>query len=182
MEDDITLRLSNSGPGRELIPCRAELKNQGLDWSKNWSHSVTPGLPSTFLAFLWRMMHDLLPTQARLFRLRMPNAENDVCTLCEMNVTGDLTHSLMLCSYNEEAGKFLLHPQQVVQLDLDVEENMKLPLVYIIASVLSQVWDFRKQKKPCKLQSIRAVLEAGVNILRKSRHFKIAENNFFKLA
>ena len=106
--------------------------------------------------------------------------------MSEMNVTGDLTHSLMLCSYNKEAGKFLLeklqqvlprlHPQQVVQLDLDVEENMKLPLVYIIASVLSQVWDFRKQKKPCKLQSIRAVLEAGVNILRKSRHFKAAEN------
>ena len=185
VEDDITHRLSNTGPGRELVPCRAELKNPVLDWSRNWSHSVTPGLPSSFLAFLWRMMHDLLPTQARLFRLRMPNAENDVCTLCDLNVTGDLTHSLILCRYNEEAGQFLLdilqqvlphlHPQQVVQLDLDIEENMKLPLVYLIASVLSQVWDFRKQKKPCHLQSIRAVLEAGVNILRNSRHFKAAE-------
>ena len=105
--------------------------------------------------------------------------------MCERNVTGDLTHSLMLCSYNEEAGQFLLdklqqvlpqlHHQQVVQLHLDVEGNMKLPLVYLIASVLSQVWDFRKQKKSCHLQSIRAVLEAGVNILRKSRHVKAAE-------
>ena len=91
----------------------------------------------------------------------------------------------MLCSFNDGAGQFLLdllhghspalQPNQVVLLDLDVQGELQLPLVYLIASVLSQVWTFRKEKRPCHLASIRAALEAGVNIMRKSRHSKAAE-------
>ena len=120
----------------------------------------------------------------RLFRLKMPNANSDICTLCDSNETGDLSHSLISCRYNAEAGQFLLdrlhqvlpdlRPHQVIQLDIDVAQDKQLPLVYLIGSVLSQIWDCRKQKKPCHLASIRAALEAGVNILRKSRHQKAA--------
>ena len=130
------------------------------------------------------MLHDILPCQTRLFRLRMPNAISDICTLCDQNVVGDLTHSLVLCSYNGGAGQFLLDqlhhilpnllPRRVDQLDLDVDEDIQLPLVYLIASVLSQVWDCRMLKKPCHLMSIRAALEAGVNKLRKSQYYREA--------
>jgi hypothetical protein len=101
------------------------------------------------------------------------------------HVEGDLTHSLVMCSYNGGAGHFLLdrlhhvlphlQPHQVVQLDYDVGQDLQLPLVFLTASVLSQVWECRKQKKPCHLFTIRATLEAGVNILRKSRHAKGAD-------
>ena len=124
------------------------------------------------------------PMPERLFRLKMPNANSDICTLCDSNETGDLSHSLISCRYNAEAGQFLLdrlhqvlpdlRPHQVIQLDIDVAQDKQLPLVYLIGSVLSQIWDCRKQKKPCHLASIRAALEAGVNILRKSRHHKAA--------
>ena len=128
------------------------------------------------------MVHDIFPCQSRLYRLRMPNAVSDICTQCDSAQVGDVTHSLVLCSYNGGAGNFLLdelhrvlphlQPHQVVKLDFDVEQDLQLPLVFLTASVLSQVWECRKQKKPCHLFTIRATLEAGVNILRKSRHVK----------
>ena len=183
LEENVTHRLAE--PGRELVPCSAESKHPELDWNRIWSLSVTSGLPSSFSTFLWRMLHDLLPCQTRLFRLKMPNVNSDICTMCDLNVVGDLTHSLMMCPYNGEAGQFLLDqlhqvlssllPSQVVLLDLDVAQDMQLPLVYLTASILSQIWECRMQKKPCQLLSIRAVLEAGVNILRKSRHSKAAD-------
>ena len=136
------------------MPCRAEFKHQELDWNRTWSFSVTSGLPSSFLTFLWRMLHDLLPCQTRLFRLKMPNVNSDICTMCDLNVLGDLTHSLMMCPYNGEAGQFLLDqlhqvlpsllPSQVVLLDLDVAQDMQLPLVLITASILSQIWECRR--------------------------------------
>ena len=131
------------------------------------------------------MVHDILPCQSRLYRLRMPNAIFELCTHCDSAQVGDATHSLVLCSYNGGAGHFLLdklhhvlphlQPHQVVKLDFDVEQDLQLPLVFLIASVLSQVWECRIQKKPCHLFTTRATLEAGVNILRKSRHAKGAD-------
>ena len=190
IEENITNTPSEQG--NPLVQCRAETNHPDIDWSKTWLLSITPGLPSSLLTFLWRMMHDLLPCQTRLFRMRMPNVNSDICTLCNSNVIGDLSHSLLMCNYNGGAGQFLLDklhhvlpnllPSQVVLLDLDVDKDKQLPLVYLIATVLSQVWECRKDKKPCHLQSIRAVLEAGVNILRKSRHSKAADELFSILA
>ena len=100
-------------------------------------------------------------------------------------IVGNLSHSLLLCTYNDGAGQFLLQklrhhipnilPQQVVLLDFDVDADLHLPLVFLIAAVLSDVWECRKEKRACHLATIRAALEAGVNILRKSRHNKAAE-------
>ena len=174
-----------SDTARKLKPCRVENKHPEIDWEKVWTLAVTPGLPSQHLSFLWQMIHNLLPCQARLFRLGMPNIKSNICTLCDHNSVGDLTHCLLLCSYNDGAGYFLLDllllhipnllPQQVVLLDLDVHEDLRLPLIYLTASVLSQVWTCRKEKRPCHLASIRAALEVGVNIMRNSRHKEAAK-------
>jgi hypothetical protein len=166
--------------GQKLLPCRAETKHPEIEWEKVWKMAVTPGLPSHHLSFLWKMLHDLIPSQERLFRLKMPNVNSSTCTLCDQNVLGNLIHSLLLCPYNNGAGNFLLdvlhlhipnlQPQQVVLLDLDVAEDLQLPLVYLTAAILSQIWSCRKEKRPCHLASIRATLEAGINIMRKSRY------------
>ena len=122
------------------------------------------------------MCHIILPTPARLFRLQMPNTRSDLCILCDQNRIGDLMHCLLQCPYNDGAGNFLLNklsvhipnllPQQVVHLDLNVDDQ-QLPLVFLTASVLSEIWICRKEKKPCHLISI--------NILRKSRFKEAAE-------
>ena len=174
----------NTTSGQKLIPCRTEVKHPGVEWERVWKMSVTPGLPSKHLSFLWKMLHDLLPTQERLFRMKMPNATSNHCNLCDQNVPGILVHSLLLCPYNNEAGQFLLDvldqvfpnllPHKVVLLDFDAEEQLHLPMVYLIADILSQIWLCRKEKKPCHLASIKSTLEASVNIMRKSRHYEAA--------
>ena len=135
------------------------------------------------------MVHDLLPTQVRLFRLKMPNIHSEMCSHCNQDFVGNLTHSLLLCPYNGGAGQFLIEkirqqipnilPQQVVLLDLQVDAELHLPLAFLIAHILSDVWDCRK---PCLLASIRAALEARINILRKSRHKKAAESKYLTIA
>ena len=172
------------------IPCRAERNHPAVDWDRTWRLASTPGLSSDHLTFLWRMLHNLLPCQARLFRMRMPNITTDTCAHCNQNETGNINHSLLHCNYNDGAGQYLLeklssmvpnlHPDQVTLLDLDLAEDDRLPAVFLIAAVLSEVWLLRKDKKPCHLNSIRATLEAGINIMRKSR-YKGAANKLSSL-
>jgi hypothetical protein len=184
MEDNITHQLTISGT--VPIQCKIEVKHPHADWERAWSLAITPGVSSKQLTFLWKMVRDLLPSQARLFRLKMPYINSEICSLCDLNMVGNLTHSLLLCPYNNGAGQFLLDklnqhipnilPQQVVLLDLDVCDDLKLPFVFLIASILSDIWESRKDKKPCHLNTIRAALEAGINILRKSMHSKAASS------
>ena len=176
------------GNSNDYIPCRAERNHPTVDWERTWSLAVTPGLSSEHLTFLWRMLHNLLPCQDRLFRMRLPNITSDICTHCNQNEVGNLHHSLLQCSFNDGAGQYLmeklstlipnLHPIQVTTLSFDVAEDDKLPAVHLISAVLSEVWLCRKEKRPCHLNSIRASLEAGINILRKSRHKGAADKLF----
>ena len=154
LENHVTHQLADTT--RSLLPCKAEIKNPEVDWEIVWNLAVTPGLPSQLLTFIWLMIHDLLPSQVRLFRLRMPNVHSNICTLCTLNSVGDLVHSLLLCPYNDGAGQFLhekLHfsipnllPQQVVLLDLDVDDDQQLPLVYLTASVFVPSLELQKRK------------------------------------
>ena len=146
--------------------------------------TCTPGLPSATMSFLWRMCHNILPCQSRLFRLKMPNVRSDQCTHCDLQAVGDLTHCLLNCPYNNGVDQFLLNqlsplipnlsPSQVVRLDLDVRDK-QLPIVFLTGTILQEIWACRKERRPCHLYSIRATLEAGINILRKSRHNAAAE-------
>ena len=181
VEENVTHQVQNNV--MEYRPCRAELYNPDVVWDRSWSLAVTPGLSSEHISFLWRMLHNILPCQARLFRMRMPNISSDTCTLCTRQEIGNLKHYLVDCDYNDGAGHFLMEklneivpnitPDQVIQLNIEVQDDLKLPVVHLIAAVLSEVLKSRKEKKPCHLNSIRASLEAGINIMRKSR-FKVA--------
>ena len=176
VEDNITHQVINSVMVRR--PSKAEMNFPELDWERSCSLACTPGLPSKLMSFLFLMNHNLLPCPVRLFRLQMPNTRSDLCKLCDQNAIGDLAHCLLLCPYNGGAGQYLLDkltvhlpnlvPHQVVHLDLNVGEQ-QLPLVFLTASVLFEIWTCRKEKKACHLTSIRASLEASINILRKSR-------------
>jgi hypothetical protein len=113
------------GASSEYIPCRAETNHPEIDWERTWSLAVTPGLSSEQLTFLWRMLHNILPCQSRLFRMRMPNINSDIWTHCNHNALGNLNQSLLQCSFNDGAGQYLLdklssfvpnlQPDQVLQ-------------------------------------------------------------------
>ena len=182
VESNITHQVTNAGTA--LTPCKIETKYPQVEWTRTWTLAATPGLSSNQLTFIWRMVHDLLPTQARLHRLGMPNINSSICSLCNKNMVGNLTHSLLLCPFNDGAGHYLIEklssyilqltPEQVILLNFDVSQEHQLPVLFMITSILSEIWDCRKAKKPCHLLSIRAALEAGINNLMKSRYSKSA--------
>ena len=132
------------------------------------------------------MIHNLLPTQARLFHLKMKNTLHANCLLCDLSEQGDLPHSLLTCPFNTEVYKWPmrilqnhiphLQPQQVVLLHLGpLDESLHLPIVWLFTNTLSLIWDDRIEKKKPGLHKIRSSLEAKVNILRKSRYKEAAE-------
>ena len=76
----------------------------------------------------------------------MPNTISEICTLCNLNQAGNLTHSL-LCPYNNGVGLFLVEklsqyipnllPEQVVLLDLAVDKEHQLPFTFLNAIEVS---------------------------------------------
>ena len=86
------------------------------------------GLNPTEKSFLWKMINNLLPSQSRLFRLKINNTHSPLCSKCDRGESDDLTHALITCSLNIEISTWLmtilqtninaLQPKQVVLLDL----------------------------------------------------------------
>ena len=163
-----------------LKPCKAELGNPGVDWQRTWHLASHSRLSSEDQTFLWRMLHNILPTQARLHRMGMRNSPTPNCLHCDSSEPESLQHALVICPKNREVTNWFLtivhqhlpglEPQQLVLLDLgNLEESIQFPIVWFISNALSQVWQARKDKKSPNLFSIRSTLEARVSILRKAR-------------
>ena len=142
------------------------------------------GLESCDYTFLWRMVHNILPTQERLHRL-LRNIDSPVCTLCQSQEVSTLPHALFTCLYNREVGQWLLDilrrhlptvvPQQVVLLDLHLGDHVRLPIIWLIAKTLGDIFSCRLEKKACTLFNTRTTLEASIMLLRKTRHSKAAD-------
>ena len=162
-------------------PCRTEIRNPHIEWESVWALSNLNGLCSSDKTFLWRMLHNILPTQERLHRLGMRNAPSPICTHCNTNIVDSLSHSLISCSQNRQVADWFLHllrphvlhaePAELVLLNFGhLPDEMQLPVVWTTAQVLGNIWSCRKEKKRPQLFQTRATLEAGVEILRKTRY------------
>ena len=117
-------------------------------------------------------MHNLLPTQARLFHLKMRNTPHPNCLLCNRAEPADLAHSLLTCPFNTEVPSWLmsvLH-NHIPHLEPKQVALLHLPLVWLIINTLSLIWDDRREKKNLRLLRTSSCLEAKINILRKSRY------------
>ena len=152
-------------------------------WSCTWNLAVTPGLTSEMTYFLWRMIHNILPTNDRLCKLNMPGSPS-LCNLCDSSSLDSIEHALFQCNSSTTSATFLLstvrnvlpdvQPQHVLLLDFDLSSSDQLPIMFVISSVLSQIWNSRKSGKTSNLHTVRSNLEAGIQILRKSRHYTAA--------
>ena len=114
---------------------------------------------------------------------------------CRSDQEEDLAHALLDCQANDGVGGQLLECLRVVQpglqaeaalrLDLQVEDDEELPLVWIIATVLSTLWNLRQSGSKIRRYLIRAQMEASINILRDTRHKDVSDKierlaeNFF---
>jgi hypothetical protein len=100
--------------------CRIESEHPDIDWERTWSLACTPGLESCDYTFLWKMVHNILPTQERLHRI-VRNTASPTCTLCQSQDSCYLSHTLFSCTYNSEVGHWLL---QVIRRHL-LEDRLR---------------------------------------------------------
>ena len=66
IEQKVTMVQAGADVSQDLIPCRAELKDPELPWDSIWPSIRLPGLGSEITSFLFKILHNLLPTQERV--------------------------------------------------------------------------------------------------------------------
>ena len=183
MEEKVTMELGVDG-NRQLIPCRMEVKFPTYDWEKIWPRIRQKGLGSELSSFLFKVLHDLLPTQERVARTSA--SVDGLCKLCPSNVKEDLLHSLVKCSANQGIGEAVLvclsdyvqdgvEGHEVLQLQLELDDALELPVVWFLAVAWSSLWESRKVGRRPELYKVRADLEAKVSLLRETSHSEAAE-------
>ena len=183
LENHITTEVDDAGFRFEKR-CKIETNFPDVDWKRTWSLARIKGLESFDYSFVWKMIHNLLPTQQRLHKI-LPSIHSPECTLCNSKNICDLVHVMFECSYNHGVGLWLLKlldchvpphtPQQVILLDINPDDNLRLPIVWLIANTLGNIWTCRTDKKNISLFDTRAKLEANIMLLRKTRFEEAAE-------
>lgn len=186
MENYLTAEVDENG-FHYARHCKIEDKHPNVDWENTWPLARMPGLESGDCSFLWRMAHNILPTQDRLNRI-LNSVDSPLCTLCDSEAVCDLPHALFYCSFNNDIGNWLIRcltphlhhvqPQQLIILDLHLDAyamEESLPAVWLTAKTLAEVWQCRVNKKPSSIFTTRATLEANIMLLRKTRFGKCAD-------
>ena len=128
--------------------CRIEYEHTWVDWKRNWNLSCIPGLESTEYIFLWRMIHNILPTQKQLHRI-MPRVYNATCTLRRFQDICNVSHALFDCSYNSQVsqwhcqtlGQLAVTPEVTPQQVIILNFNLHLPVPWLIAQTLWIIWN-----------------------------------------
>ena len=166
---------------RALLPLKCEAASPNTDWQRTWRLARLKGLGPELSSFLLKMTWGILPSKARLAKILPKIYKSPTCQLChltETKVPETLEHALFKCSGNNSLPQLLLTllcsytpnvtPERVLTLDLNIESHMELPLLWIIASVLSSMLAQRQEGRVC-LAKTRAQLEAKCRLLREGK-------------
>ena len=162
----------------EYIKSRAEVNSPENNWDESWRRARIRGLGSQAFSFLWKLLHNLLPSEDRLARI-LPNTHPH-CKICPVQVKADLLHCLFQCRSTRETGNWLLsiirhHDQSVtasklLKLSFSCSDSAEMPLVWITAQTLLYMWGVRAAGKIVSLANTRAVLESKISLLRETRY------------
>ena len=182
VEDNITMPAHDGDSTRQFKSSRAELAWPDNDWDHTWKLARLRGLGPEITTFVWRLLHNILPTQERTSRIanKGSGTTSSICKLCQDQLEEDQLHAFFHCKNNSNASRALLNsitpvlpnitPRQVLLLDFDLEESQEFPIVWFVGHFLQIVWNSRVEKRQVRLYSIRADLEARSSLLRETRY------------
>ena len=166
-------------------PFKVEINSPNIQWDRTWKLSRQQMLGPNLTSFLFKLLHQILPTAERVSRI-LPN-KSPLCSRCRVEdpVVETLCHSMFECPDNQGAGEVLLQglrrfipdlsPLDILQLNFDLDEELNFPIVWCTATFLSSLWLLRSDKKKVELFKIRADMESKVRLLRESRLLKTSE-------
>ena len=178
LEEDYTMEETEQG--QEFIKCRVERVSPNVDWEQSWRLARLSGLGPDNVSFIFKLLHQILPTQERVARTRPGTSPNCKSQRCQNNVD-NLEHAMIFCQANDGVGLALLdfmrsvipglQPESLLSLDMNVSEDLELPLVFLISVVLNSVWNLRVSGSRVQKYLVRSQLEAKINLLRETRYF-----------
>lgn len=176
-----------------LQPTRTEIINPTADWGLAWHLARLRGLPGDLADHMFRLLHDVLPTQERVARLggNRGNRLPGVCRLCKPDTTETLIHCYFECPSNSQVASCLVNCIQqicpgatrkdLLLLQLEVEDQYELPIVTIISSALKTIWDKRSQSKAVTFSHIKAEIETRAHTLARSPKYNSASISIMNL-
>ena len=175
--EEVTMNEDSRGI-QSLKPIRVEAANPTNQWDKIWGMARQSMLGPSLTTFLFKLLHQILPTADRVSRI-LPN-QSPNCTRCRSSTVETLHHAMFDCSESKAAGSILLQglrklipiitSSQVLTLNFDSTEDLSFPLTWATAHFLSSLWQLRTDKKKVEPIKIRTDMEASCRLLRESRH------------
>ena len=170
LEKEVTMEDYDDSPN-VFRKCRAELSSPTTDWETSWRRARMKGLGSEVISFLWKLLHQILPTEERLSRI-LPNS-SEHCKLCPTPSTGTLQHCLFECISTREVGSWLLSlakrwdpnvtGQKLLMLEFICEPSQEMPMVWLLGQSLLYMWGVRAAGKIVNQNLARANLESKGN-------------------
>ena len=183
VEENVTMEVVDDEGRLQAKRCRVELLYPQNDWQKSFNLARVKGLPTDTRSFCFKLLHQLLPFNARLHTF-IPTA-SPLCQHCEQATPETPEHSFFFCDANQQAGNYITHlitpydssiyPQRCLLLDLKTDPTYELMSILILATGLSTIWNNRLKKKQTSPFQIRTDLECLVSLLRKSRSRNLRE-------
>ena len=105
-----------------------------------------------------------------------PNCRVQGC----QNQIDNIEHALIFCQSNDGVGLLLLRVVRgllpdveaatLSRLELQVDPDQELPLVFFISTVLCSIWTLRQSGQRVQRYLVRSEMEAKINLLRETRH------------
>ena len=143
-----------------------------------------PGLGAENVSFLFKIMHQILPTKEQIARATSRSSPACPAPGCG-HASEDLPHALVLCEGNDGVGTRMMNclryyvpnivTDSALRLEIEVDEDMELPLVWLMGTVCQVLWKLRLDKTRVHMYEIRSQLEAKINLLRETRYSSSAE-------
>ena len=159
LEQNITM-VESVDQRMEYVKLRTELSSPSTDWESSWRRAMLKGLGSEALSFLWKLLHNLLPTEVGLTRI-LPN-QSEQCKLCPTQVIADQAK----VRHHDPA----VSVAKLIKLEFFCEDAAEMPLIWLTAQTLLYMWGVRASGKIVSLMMTRAVLESKISLLRETRY------------
>ena len=148
LEQNMTKREVDQEGRLELIPCKVEENYPEVCWAESYRISRLNGLSTGSKSFLFRLLHNLLPSKERLHHL---SQEASPLCLCNSGAHESYMHLFFQCETNAQAGQALLRcvksydsnltEDKSLRLELTTDESFLLACTSLLATGLEYVWE-----------------------------------------
>lgn len=162
--------------------CKIESKFPLWNWSLIWKRINLKGITNDQKSFIWRFIHDLLPTQER--KATIHRYMSSKCTKCTSDsVDNILLHTYTVCEYSIEVIKWLMCILSYLDVGEDISEVItlrfsilnqrhELPCVWLIAETLQTAWTRRIADQSASLSIVIPIIKAHIIKLNKSEKMR----------